>query len=270
MSEAFQLFPKLLSASPTSLRHCTLPAVAERSGLFGASATASDAASIEPSSMEKRTKLFPYDSVPSQLFEPFGPSMASDGFWHSCGRGAAAGNKKAQFHTALAASQDDDAWRVGSGLSLTAQSLLAAIKDEPYKRVIAEADALVSYLRVPDMGSFRQLKKRRVQTAAAAAVLVVVRLDAAVANAAKQFHQWLSKEVSPLRHLLNLLAGKGSFYGGHVNERVARACILHKPANEADFIAAALARSRTTGSAAAAGPAPRPSGLFGEPAAQAE
>ena len=205
-------------------------------------------------------------------------------------KGLAAGNKKDQFHTALAASQDDDAWRVGSGLSLTAQSLLAAIdelrddemkaliKDEPYKRVIAEADALVPYLRVLDMGkrgqsesndtgSFRQLKKRRVQSAAAAAVPVVDRSDAAVANAAKQFHQWLSKEVSPLRHLLNLLAEKGTFYGAHVNERVPRACILHKPASEADFIAAALARSKTTGSTVAAAPAPRPSG---EPAAPAE
>ena len=113
---------------------------------------------------------------------------------------AASGNKKAQLHTALAASQYDDAWRVGSGLSFTAQSLLAAIdelrddemkalvKDEPYKRVIAEADALVPYLRVLDMGkggqiesndtgSFRQLKKRRVQTSAAAAVPVVDRSE---------------------------------------------------------------------------------------------
>ena len=138
--------------------------MAERSGLSRASAAASDAASIATSSVEKRPKLFPYDSVPSQLFESFGPGMTSDVNLAQLWKGFGAGNKKAQFHTALAASQDDDAWRVGSGLSLTAQSLLAAIdelrddemkaliKDEPCKRVIAEADALVPYLRVLDMG----------------------------------------------------------------------------------------------------------------------
>ena len=64
---------------------------------------------------KRRTKLFPYDSVAAQLLEPHGTSsvdkMSLAELWAS----TAKGNKRAMYHSHLAADQEEDAWHVGAG-----------------------------------------------------------------------------------------------------------------------------------------------------------
>ena len=85
-------------------------------------------ATAEQSSI-RRTKLFPWDSVGSQLFEPHGDSALDKLSLQDVWTAATKGNKKAMYHSHLCASQASDAWHVGAGISLTAASVLAAIKN---------------------------------------------------------------------------------------------------------------------------------------------
>ena len=73
-------------------------------------------------------KLFPWDAVAAQMLEPFGESSCDGMSLESLWAAAAKGNKTAQYHSHLCASQSQDPWHVGAGISLTAAVLLAAIK----------------------------------------------------------------------------------------------------------------------------------------------
>ena len=83
--------------------------------------------------------------------------------------------------------------------------------------------------------------RRRVDDASVRAPLS----EAEIREAAVAFHKWLKKERSPLRAILAILAGNGTFFAGHVAEKTCRAAVQHKPLNEEAWTAAALARNKS-------------------------
>ena len=134
---------------------------------------------------------------------------------------ASSGSKKAEFHTEMAAV--DDQYRVGVGISRKAQTIKAAIvklkTDENYSKLIDKtlytkamvvANALLPFLEHLDGGKFSvasadravgfagQRKKQPDQKTPP----TEQQIDAA----AQQFHDWLSKSQCPLRGLLACLA----------------------------------------------------------------
>eukprot|EP00913_Durusdinium_trenchii_P002605 g2411.t1 len=193
--------------------------------------------------------------------------MDGQKFW----KAAAGGNRKAVFHTELAATEESGgAYCVGVGLSRVAETLLAAIEqleDADLKRLLAaaplrkakeEAAALKPRLQVLNAGlaaaesggSFSALKKK--QKTGWAAGEEVDRSEEKATEAARALHAWLSLEKTPLRHLLIILGGRGAFFAGHMAEKTARTWVRHKPASAEDAIAAAVARAKKGSEKAAA------------------
>lgn len=244
-------------------------------GLFGAGLQAESA-----KAEARRVKLFPWDSVAAQLLEPYGESafdnLTLDKLWTAASRG----NRKAAYHSHLCASQVDDAWHVGAGISQTASSLLAAIKNfksaemqqlikpELYTKVEEEIATLEPALKMlnlgrgsqtqQDTGSFRDTKKRKVGEAPAE-----MPTASDMAKAAQALHAWLKKERSPFRSLLFILSGSNSYYTAHVAETVARAAVEKKPMTADHFQEAMIARMGTAPAASSpAAAASSTSGLF--------
>ena len=135
----------------------------------------------------RRVKLYPWDSVASQLFEPYGESALDTLSLQDVWVAASKGNKKAMYHSHLCANQDTDPWHVGAGISLTAAGLLAAIKNfrspdmkklivpAVYEKVDAELKDLEPALVLlnlgkgsqtsRDTGSFRAAKRQKATAA---------------------------------------------------------------------------------------------------------
>ena len=95
--------------------------------LFDETETKEPVAAEQPSN--RRTKLFPWDSVASKLFEPHRESALDKLSLQDVWTAASKGNKKAMYHSHLCADLASDTWHVGAGISLTAASLLAAINN---------------------------------------------------------------------------------------------------------------------------------------------
>eukprot|EP00439_Symbiodinium_sp_Y106_P077467 s413_g16.t1 len=95
-------------------------------GFFG---DANAAAPEESTRGERHVKLFPWDSVASQLFEPFQESAIDDLIFKEICSGAAKGNKKTAYHSHLCANIAKDPWHVGAGIPQTAAILQDAIKN---------------------------------------------------------------------------------------------------------------------------------------------
>ena len=75
----------------------------------------------------------------------------------------------------------------------------------------------------------------------------------------------MSKQSTPLRAILAILAGNGAFWSGHVAEKTCRAAIAYKPFTEVGFAAAAAARnSAPAPSTAAQSVASDSKGLFAD------
>lgn len=248
-------------------------------GLFGAE-TASQAPSAAADGSGRRKKLYFYDSVASQMLNPCGESNFTRESTEAVWRAAAQGTKKVAFHTELA---DEDTYRQGVGLSRTAEAVLAAIEvldsanmkkllqAGPLQAALAEAGALKPHLVLLNRGKGRQegpkeltmsqLKKRRVDSGPSAPAP----REEAVKAAAAEVHKWLSKDTSPLRAILSILAGNGAFWAGHVAEKTCRAAVEHKPFTEVTFATAAAARSTAPApSAASQSAATDTRGLFAD------
>ena len=232
--------------------------MADAAGLFDA-APASAPPGAAPVS-GRRTQLYGYDSAAAQLLDPYGPSVVTDMELPKLWAAAAAGSRKAAFHTELAAGTETGGpLRVGIGLSRVAQTLLAAaeqLEDEtlgqllqpgPLAAAKAELKQLRPHLQVLNAGastggsggaSFASARKRQ-RTAAAPAV---PRDEATIRAAAAAFHAWLMLERSPFRAIMAVLAGKGVFFVGHVAEKTARGWARHKPATVEEAAEAALTR----------------------------
>ena len=231
-------------------------------GLWDAQAAA-PAQEEEEKKQERRTKLFGYDSVAVQMLEPYGEGALDGMTLREIWKGTVKGNKKCAYHSHLAADQAADPWRVGAGISMTAQALLAAVhnfrsddmrnllRPELYTKVKEEVDVLEPVLTAinfgkgsagqKDAGSFREAKRAKL-TASGSVESVLPAKNPTIA--AVELRAWLLKEKSPFRSLLFVLSGKNSYYSGHVAELVARAAVQYKPMSEQDFIQAVAARMR--------------------------
>jgi hypothetical protein len=146
------------------------------------------------------------------------------------------------FFSNLAAGADSGGlWRVGVGASQTAESLLAAIAElrrpimkqliikVAYEKALAAAAALEPHLKIlnagkgsetgpPERAGFGSLR-----SAAAAAPEAARPSQSQVETAAAALYDFLVAEQNPLRAVLALLSGGGSFYAAAVAEKTARA-----------------------------------------------
>ena len=226
-------------------------------GLFD---TAAAAPAPVTEGSDRRVKLFPWDAVASQLFEPYGESSLDSMGLKELWEATCKGNKKARYHSHLCADGTSDSWHVGAGISMTASALQAAIKNwegsdmarlikpEFYSKVnedIAKLKPILEKLNVGkgsqtqrDTGSFRVAKKQKLAGGAAPTCT-----EAQMDEAAKEFHTWLSQEKSAFRSALFILSGNGSYYAAHAAELVARAAVHHKPMTAESFRTAMRARS---------------------------
>ncbi|CAE7374074.1 unnamed protein product [Symbiodinium sp. CCMP2592] len=250
-------------------------------GLFGGfGGGAEEVPKKEMPKKERRVKLFPWDSVATQMLEPYGESsfdsMSLDALWAA----TAKGNKSAEYHSHLCAPQDQDPWHVGAGISLTAAALLAAmkhfrdenikmlLKPEWYEKIEAEVKKLEPTLRIlnlgkgsqvqRDTGSFRQAKKQKTGAFEATGTPPTAE---DMKNAAKNFHQWLKQDKSPFRSFLFIVSASNTYYTAHIAETVARAGVAHKPMSVEDFQLAMEARN-TQAPPASTASASTASGLF--------
>jgi len=206
-----------------------------------------DAAAAAPTT-ERRTKLYPYDSVAAQLLEPFGESALDSMSLQQLWKAASDGNKKASYHSLLCADKVADKWRVGAGISTTAAALQAAIKHvespdmekllrpELHAKIIQETEQLKPILDMlnvgrgsqkqdRDTGSFREAKRQKTTGTSS----VHAYTEAQVLDATKKFHAWLSQDKSAFRGALYILSGSNTYYTAHTAEMVARACVHCKP-----------------------------------------
>ena len=174
-----------------------------------------EVAADSKSAEKRRVKLFPWDSVATQLLEPYGESSFDTLSLEKLYAATAKGNKGAAYHSHLCAPMDTDPWHVGAGISLTAAALLAAInkfrseemqallKPELYAKVREELVELEPVLKrlnlgrgsqvTRDAGSFREAKKQK--TGHATSEPVASTPDE-MKQAAFAFHKWLKQPRS--------------------------------------------------------------------------
>ena len=84
-------------------------------------ATAKGGAADPKTPTERRDKLFLYDAAAVQALNPYGCSQFTDSASEEVWNMVIKGNNRAKFHSELAS---DDAWRIGVGISRTAETLL--------------------------------------------------------------------------------------------------------------------------------------------------
>ena len=239
-----------------------MAAAEDAAGLFAAAPGSPEMGAAQGAS--KRVKLYPYDQIGAKLFNPFGESVITRAPLEDLWKTTTNGSKKVAFYSLLAADQTKDSWRVGAGISITAQSILAAIEQlelqrfqkvivkELYEKAMTEATALKPVLEVLNFGkggekdtgassSLSSLKRKKQDSAPAKPMPT----EPAVNDAIKKLHDWLQQKQSPLRGLLTIVAGEGTFYAAHCAEKTARACISCKPASVEDWKAAANTRRKS-------------------------
>jgi predicted NBD/HSP70 family sugar kinase len=237
---------------------------ADHAGLFESpgSPSLTDAAAKgkkAPAAGPRREKLFNYDHAAVQWLLPFEPSAFTDKDAVVVYKACAKGTRGAKFNTLLAA-DPDQIWRVGAGVSQTAQGLLAAIAElenpdlakiiqpQVLSKVLEEARGLKPHLEALYFGkggegqeqdaSISALKKRKIEGENAKPPASAT----AITEAAKKLHDWASKPSSHLRAMLAYLAGNGMFWAGHCVETVLRGAVLGKPLGEQALVDAAMAR----------------------------
>ena len=205
----------------------------EAAGLFAPAADVrlSDA-SVAGGPKVRRTKLYKYDAVASQLFDHHGLSINKSLSTKELWAAAARGSVKAAFHTELAADDSTGGfYRIGVGVSQSAGTMLTAIQqlrdtdvamllNEKWLKVaMVEAADLEPHLRVLNAGkgsegqaeesSFSNLKKRRISCAQSSSCGQTS--AEAVKAASEAVHKWLTSKTSPLRGDFEDPWGRGYF-----------------------------------------------------------
>ena len=262
-----------------SVPHSRLGVMAtdDTGGLFEAAAgsaatAAADAAPgakrQKPNEKEKRILLRPWDQTAAQVLNPYGKSFMNDLSQAELWKAAAEGSAKARFHTELAATAETGGvYRVGLGLSRTAETIQAAIEElqnntdianllneEPLQAARMEAAALEPFLRILNAGKGRQSGTdgattgfNRARNEKAKHKDVPKYSQAEVEDAAREIHGWLCKPESALRGVLSILSTGGVFYTANIAEKLGRAWVAQKPASASDAAAAAVARASGAG-----------------------
>ena len=176
-----------------------------------------------------------------------------------------AGNEFAKYHANFAAELPEDGGdvRVSIAISQTAEALLAVIHQletggradgnlgklcdkAALDKAKAEADALKPHLEVLNFGKgtlsekkakgFQSVKRAKTEPSGP------VRTKEQIEAAAKKMYDFLQREKSMLRSLLEILSAGGVFWAGYVALRTAKAAVACKPIDKEDFVAGAVAR----------------------------
>jgi hypothetical protein len=215
----------------------------DAAGLFSSEPAGSAAAAAE-----RRTKLRRWDHVAAQALNPQGVSDIDKAGLMVLWSAVSKGNKAVAFFTNPAATQETGGeYRVGVGISQTAQALLAAIgelrkplyaqllRDEPLKKALKVADALEPQLKILDAGKGSETGGAEragfaALRGAAGGAPGPAPTQPQVDAAATALYQFLVAERNDLRGVLSLMSGGGSFYNAAVAEKTARAWVQHKPA----------------------------------------
>ena len=232
-------------------------------GLFG---DAIPAGAEAAKTAGKRTKLYGYDSVAAQMFDPYGDSMVSSASLQDLWNATSGGGNKVEFFSHLAADVEKNPWAVGVGLSTTCQVLICAIKhikademkhimkDDLRTKAIQEADSILPVLETLNFGKGSQADSSKGVTMSAlkrkksdegGVHVKPLPSEEEVKSAVFKLHEWLSREHTVLRAVISILAGEGTFYGAHVAEKVARAAIHCKPADKEHFLKGAMERCKS-------------------------
>ena len=269
----FLAFPALVPMSSSNLTGLLEQGTAAPTSPGGA--TAKKAAGAEAST-ERRDKLFVYDAAAVQALNPYGCSQFTDSSAEEVWNMVIKGNNRAKFHSELAS---DDAWRIGVGISRTAETLLEGIqmlrtdnmakllKAEPLTLALEEAAALQPYFGGLELrqglGKGRQPGQSGQPQTSQAGRCCSAALKGSRRRSSRRPACLAAAEQLPLRAIFVVLAGSGAFWAAHVAEKVVRAAIIHKPLEGPAMRNAALARRKEhaagTSSSAAADDA---SGLF--------
>ena len=228
---------------------------------------------------ERRTKLYPHDSVACQFLNPYGSNSFDAVGTAELWKAVARGGKKVAFHSELAAEKETGGdWSVGVGISRYAETMLGAItqlKQEdvkkllakgPYEKAMAEAIALESHFQAlhagkgskPDgdyVSSIAALKRGK---AAAKRAPTEEELKVAV----EAVYAWARKDASALRAVLSILAGNGAFWSGYASEKTFRAAVAEKPLDAQALLRAACERASGRPSASAGSKPDDIRGLF--------
>lgn len=230
-------------------------------GLFDHAPAAGAKRAAEDETAPRRVKLKNYDSAAAQLLNPYGPSVEENIGVDELWRAVSEGSKAAMSHSELAAGDGSGGnYRVGVGLSRVAQSLAAAVsklrepimakvlQEAPLKAALTEATALEKPLAILNAGKGSEKVAEDIKgfgkfrATAGQSQSNQQHSEAAVRQAAADFHAWLHKDKSPLRGMLAVLSAHGTFFSAQVKEKVARGWVRHKPTSAKDVAEAALAR----------------------------
>jgi len=220
-----------------------------------------------PERSERRVKLRDEESVAKLLFQPWEKSILADLDPPQLWKHAKEGDDFVAFHTELAATEESGGpYRVGVGLSrcagilkkaiaeLRSPNVRALIADLHWKSMDEDAKTIEAALDVLDFGKGSQATaEARVSLKSLRRAPVAVgpqRTEAEMREAAEELHAWLSKEATPLRAMLFVLAGGGLFFAAHAAEKTLRGWVGSGATKE---VAAAAAVARGTGTSAGSG-----------------
>ena len=217
----------------------------------------------------KRIKLRRWDTVAAQGLNPYGASPIEKAPLGELWNAVKSGNKAVEYYSELAATDETGGiYRIGVGLSRTAESMVSAIQrlQEPkykklldkdlYKNAIDEAEKLLPILQIINAGKgvqggelpqgFAGLRRMQNQDT------TPMPSPEARKKAASAFYDYLKKETTPLRGMLSLLSAGGTFYAGAVAEKTARAWVAANDIKVSSLEAAVHARARNIAAPVAA------------------
>ena len=239
---------------------------ADAAGLLGSPAKAAPdtgRGTKRPAAEDRREKLSRSDQVPYAFLEIGERSIMAELGDTALYKAISTGNAYAKYHSNLAASSE---WRVGVGISQTAEALETALshmvssechlkailKESMWQKVSQELDNLLPHVRRLNMGkdveatkdgttSLERLKQDRKKAKGTNKEREKVTAEK-MQESAEYVYSWLAKKQSPVRALLSIISGDGTFWAGHAMERAARATINAKPMSKDAWCAAARAR----------------------------
>ena len=226
----------------------------------------------------KRTMLWDQDHVALHMLEPFDKSTFGDISDSDLYTLTKEGGTFCKYHSNLCAEGEGSLDRLGIGASQTAQCLAVVIeqlddknlaqllKPELLKLAKDEAQTLKPFVDVLNFGKvgtwskapkgFAGFKRQRTEGGGPPKNADVV------AGAAEKLYDFLTKEQSPLRGILEILSGNGVFWSGHVATKVAKVTLQQKPMSKPEFVAALVHRSKKGATASTAGSSSDVSGLI--------
>lgn len=235
--------------------------------LFGNAQTAGGDDKKKKKEFQKRGKLWDTDHAAAVQLNPFGKSGFDTYSNKAIFKMTADGSTFAKYHSNMNATNGEDDkrgtgpesedYRVGIGISQTAQGLLAVIeqlnndqlkallKEEHLALAQTEAEEIKDAVKACALGKVGFKSKgitgaKRMRTDGSA-----VPTKEALKAASEKLYDFLNKANSPLKGLMELMAQGGVFWSGHICTKTAAAIIEHKPIPKEKFVQSILERAHT-------------------------